>query len=87
VDLRVSLEDLEKRKFFTLPGFELQPIASRYTDYAIPAPQGVSYCHILGVCMTYKTGDQIHWTSIQLVTRVHESLPSTGQSRLLTALR
>jgi hypothetical protein len=42
VDLRAGLDDLEKRKFFTLPGLELrplvdQPVASRYTDYAIPA--------------------------------------------------
>jgi hypothetical protein len=40
---RVGLDDVEKRKFLTLPGFELrplvvQPVASRYTDYVIPAP-------------------------------------------------
>jgi hypothetical protein len=44
VDLRAGLEDLKKRKFLTLPGLELhdplvvQPVASRYTDYTIPAP-------------------------------------------------
>jgi hypothetical protein len=42
VDPRAGLEDLEKRKFLTLPGLELRPprssVASRYTDYAIPAP-------------------------------------------------
>jgi hypothetical protein len=37
VDLRAGLDDLEKRKFFNLPGLELQPVASCYTDYAIPA--------------------------------------------------
>jgi hypothetical protein len=26
VDLRAGLEDLEKRKFFTLPGLELRPL-------------------------------------------------------------
>jgi hypothetical protein len=26
VDLRAGLDDLEKRKFFTLPGFELRPL-------------------------------------------------------------
>jgi hypothetical protein len=39
VDLKAGLDDLEKRKFLTLPGLELrpsvvQPVASRY---AIPA--------------------------------------------------
>jgi hypothetical protein len=43
VDLKAGLDDLEKRKFLTLPGLELrpsvvQPVASRYTDYAISAP-------------------------------------------------
>jgi hypothetical protein len=37
VDLRAGLDDLEKRKFLTPPGLELdfsvvQPVASRYTD-------------------------------------------------------
>jgi hypothetical protein len=38
------VDDMEKWKFFTLPGLELplplvvQPVASRYTDWAIPAP-------------------------------------------------
>jgi hypothetical protein len=36
---RAGLDDVEKRKFLTLPGFEhlpsvFQPVASRYTDYA-----------------------------------------------------
>jgi hypothetical protein len=39
---RAGLDITEKRKFLTLPGLELpsavQPVASRYTDYAIPAP-------------------------------------------------
>jgi hypothetical protein len=39
----VDLDDVEKRKFLTLPELELrppaiQPVASRYTDYVIPAP-------------------------------------------------
>jgi hypothetical protein len=38
VDPRAGLEDVEKRKFLTPQGLELQPIASRYTDCAIAAP-------------------------------------------------
>jgi hypothetical protein len=44
VDPRAGLDDMEKWKFFTISGLELplplvvQPVASRYTDWAIPAP-------------------------------------------------
>jgi hypothetical protein len=43
VDPRAGLDDVEKRKFLTLPGLVLrpsavQPVASRCTDYAMPAP-------------------------------------------------
>jgi hypothetical protein len=47
VDPRAGLDDMEKWKFFTLPGLELplplivQPVASRYTDWAIPESQPV----------------------------------------------
>jgi hypothetical protein len=45
VNPRAGLDDVENRKFLTIPGLELrtsvvQPAASRYTDYAIPAPRG-----------------------------------------------
>jgi hypothetical protein len=44
VDPRAGLDDMEKWKFFTLPGLELpltlvvQSVASRYTDWSILAP-------------------------------------------------
>jgi hypothetical protein len=44
VDPRTGLNDAEKIKFLTLPGlgnsnpFVVHPVASRYTDYAMPAP-------------------------------------------------
>jgi hypothetical protein len=44
MDPIAGLDDVEKRKFLNLPGLELQPlglpapVASRYTDYAVPAP-------------------------------------------------
>jgi hypothetical protein len=43
VDRRAGLDDVEKRKFLILPGFELrplglvEPVSSRYTEYAIQA--------------------------------------------------
>jgi hypothetical protein len=48
VDLRTGLDNLEKRKLLTLPDSNLdpsvvQPVASRYTDYAIPASFALWY--------------------------------------------
>jgi hypothetical protein len=42
VNPRTGVDDVETRQFLTLPGLELrtlgrQPVASRYTEYAIPA--------------------------------------------------
>jgi hypothetical protein len=37
VNPRAGLGDMDKWKFLTPPGPELQPVASRYTDRAIPA--------------------------------------------------
>jgi hypothetical protein len=46
VNPRAGLDDVEKRKFLILGGLELQPlvvqpVGSRYTDGAIPAPEAV----------------------------------------------
>jgi hypothetical protein len=47
VDPRAGLDDMEKWTFLTLLGFKLppplvvQPVASRYTDWAIPAPENL----------------------------------------------
>jgi hypothetical protein len=52
---RAGLDNVEKRKFLTLAGFEfqppvVQPAASRYSDDAIPAPKGhTTTVFILGV--------------------------------------
>jgi hypothetical protein len=52
VDLRAGLDDLEKRKFLTLRDSNsdpsvVQPVASRYTDYAIPAPNDVGNSYFI----------------------------------------
>jgi hypothetical protein len=42
VEPRAGLDDLERRKFLTIPGLELRNLggpASSYTDYAIPTPR------------------------------------------------
>jgi hypothetical protein len=52
---RTGLDDIEKRKFLTLPGLELRPIviqpaASRYTDCAIATPKlCVRWCSVAAV--------------------------------------
>jgi hypothetical protein len=54
---RAGLDDVEKRKFFTLPGLELRPLgrpASRYTDYAISAPDEVKLNDISKICSYLK---------------------------------
>jgi hypothetical protein len=38
VDPRAGLDDMEKRKLELPPLLVVQPVASRYTDWAIPAP-------------------------------------------------
>jgi hypothetical protein len=35
VDLRAGLDDLEKRKFFTLTGFELRPLSHPACSYSL----------------------------------------------------
>jgi hypothetical protein len=57
VNPRAGLDDVEKRKFLTLPGLELdpsvvQPVASRYTDYAIPA--SLSKPRLNLICVSYR---------------------------------
>jgi hypothetical protein len=48
VNPTAGLDNVEKRKFLPLPRLELrpsvvQPVASRYTDYATPAPIVLPY--------------------------------------------
>jgi hypothetical protein len=52
VDLRASLDDVEKRKFLTLTDWNSDPmvvqaVASRYTDCGIPAPDFYSFPSII----------------------------------------
>jgi hypothetical protein len=52
VDPRAGQDDMEKRKFFTLPGLALgplsrQPVVSHYADYATPARNKCQYCVLI----------------------------------------
>jgi hypothetical protein len=49
---RACLDDVEKRKFLTMPELELlllyvQPVASRYTNCAIPALYNIEFLDII----------------------------------------
>jgi hypothetical protein len=52
---RTGLEDLESRKILPVPKLELRPrtpVASRYTDCVIPAPQtAITDCSVDAVCV------------------------------------
>jgi hypothetical protein len=47
---RAGLDGIEKLKFLTLPGLELvvEPVASRYTDYATAASQFMLWNRTVG---------------------------------------
>jgi hypothetical protein len=58
---RAGQDDVEKRKFLTLPGLELpplgrQPVVSLYTDCAIPAPYGIIDGMVILKCIFEKRG-------------------------------
>jgi hypothetical protein len=49
---RADLDNVEKRKFLNLRDSNsdpsvVQPVPSRYTDYALPAPEGLLYVRII----------------------------------------
>jgi hypothetical protein len=70
VDPRSGLDDVEERKFLILPGFELRHLG-RYTDYAIPAPDGVhkslKYCEM--------------WTNFQAKPKIRALCKRTSVAR------
>jgi hypothetical protein len=46
VDLRTGLEDVEKRKFLTLPGLELRPLGRRARSQSLYRPSHAVICSI-----------------------------------------
>jgi hypothetical protein len=69
VDPRAGLDDMEKWKFFTLSGLELplslvvQPVTSRYTDWAIPFSFFFNLCIVGGGAQTGFTRHRGHLLS------------------------
>jgi hypothetical protein len=60
VDPRGGLDDMEKRKFLTLPGLNsdpsvVQPVASRYTDYATTDTHRKPITSITAVLLAFVT--------------------------------
>jgi hypothetical protein len=68
VDPSAGLDDLEKRKFLTLPGIELRP-PSRYIDCASPAPVTEGYLYEFerkehqadAVCRNRDVSGEVKW--------------------------
>jgi hypothetical protein len=47
VDLRAGLDDVEKRKFFTLPGLELRPLGRPASSQSLCRLRYPGSCHLL----------------------------------------
>jgi hypothetical protein len=73
VDPSTGLDDLEKRKFLTLPGLELDPslvhlVTSRYTDYATPAP----YSYIFTIFLLFSNLYRRHVMSVVEIASLND---------------
>jgi hypothetical protein len=75
VNPRVGLDDVENRKFLTLPGLAnsnpsvVQPVTSLYTDYAIPFPTIKSKPKIKRINITCNFNDKNNPLVLQDVQR------------------
>jgi hypothetical protein len=83
VNSGAGLDDVEKRNFLTLSGLEfrplvVQPVASRYTDWAIPAPcvsatltiKILRFSHSLYLRILYGSQEKIRTNISKLVSAV-----------------
>jgi hypothetical protein len=76
VDLRTGLNDVEKRKFLTLPGLKLRPLgrpARRYTDWAIPA---------LGITLVIKEIPGKSTSVIDFIHCINKAILSSGTNEV-----
>jgi hypothetical protein len=73
VDHRASLDDVEKRKFLTLPGLELRPLgrpARSPSLYRLSYP-GSSFTHLI-----YSEFSSVQFTNLHLISLTPTSTPS-----------
>jgi hypothetical protein len=71
VDPRAGLDDLEKRKFLTLPGFELRPLgrpALSQSLYRLSYPGSLESGRVKNFLQIIETGSEVHPTSYPMGT-------------------
>jgi hypothetical protein len=91
VDHRAGLDNVEKRKFLTLPGLKLrlsvtQPVASHYTDYATPAPTAITVFRLNAEIMSPPRNVTIQWWDMEIIANLIEKRDKEPHQKQLLLL-